>query len=760
MEAMHTWRSGEGWDSPIWPSANDGLADITHWHYHEASGLLESKEDAQNKNTQYTYFQGGRLHTRTWARNAASLVTTYSYDPNTGELTGIDYSDTTPDIGFTYNRTGQRSTVTDAVGSRSFTYNTALQPETETLTGLINRTLTRTYETAGVVGRNTGFNTNSSYAATYGFDSTGRFNGVSWNVGTHSDSVTYVRMPDSHLLHTTTFASGALVTNSYEPHRNLKIGVKNQYGAATISQYDYLYDKIGRRKTATMTGDVFDNPALLPAPDELLMIYTGTTISATYTTNDLNQYNAVDTNDAVVNPLYDEDGGLTDDGTFTYTWNGENRLIEATPKIPAVGDEKLEFLYDYMGRRVRKITSAWDGTAWQPADAALFVYDGWNLIEELDGEGDTTASYVHGLDLSQSLQGAGGIGGILARIDHGASKSHIYFYDANGNVGQLLDSSDGSVAAAYEYAPFGGLTSAMGSYAEVNPFRFSSKYSDDVAGLYYYGYRYYSLVLGRWLNRDSIGENGGVNLYGFVGNEPLNAFDLFGLYEVYLTFDDGPDYGTDDILNNLKAEKVKASFYVNLTRIHDKKRWGAGRTNWNRNQLARIRNEGHLLANHSYSHEYWYDEPKRMVSDMALNVQVAQEGLGDLYSDSFEQYGRLPGSNTWRTEDISRDVMTRNNSTKDTADLLSSSGYKLHGWDIEWKMSGKGGYGLVQSPQKMADEIMTALKGGKTEKSCKIILLAHDRQFKSSNGNDNKLKRMIQILKLDDPVFISLLLTV
>jgi hypothetical protein len=223
-----------------------------------------------------------------------------------------------------------------------------------------------------------------------------------------------------------------------------------------------------------MTGDVFEGLALPPAPDELLLLDTGTTTSIGYAANDLNQYSSVDTNAAVGSPLYDEDGGLTDDGAFTYVWNGENRLITVTPKTPAVGDKKLEFLYDYMGRRVRKNTSAWDGSTWQPSDTALFVYDGWNLIEELNSAGTVTASYVHGLDLSQSLQGAGGIGGILSRIDHGANKSHIYFYDANGNVGQLVDAADGSVAAAYEYAPFGGLISAMGSYADINPFRFSS----------------------------------------------------------------------------------------------------------------------------------------------------------------------------------------------------------------------------------------------------------------------------------------------
>ncbi|WP_339132906.1 MAG: RHS repeat-associated core domain-containing protein [Candidatus Electrothrix sp. GW3-4] len=528
MDAMHTWRSGEGWDSPTWPSANDGLADITRWHYHEASGLLESKEDAQNKSTQYTYLEGGRLHTRTWARTPA-ITTTYSYDPNTGELTGIDYSDTTPDIGFTYNRTGQRSTVTDAVGTRTFAYNSALQPDSESITGLINRTLTRSYETTGVPGRNTGFSTDSSYAVTYGYDSTGRFGGVSWNVGTHSDTVQYGYEPNSHLLKSATFGSGASTGYSYETHRNLKTSVLNTYNTTTISQYDYTHDNIGRRKTMTTSGDAFS--VSLPVPPDQKLINTGTYTSVDYTANDLNQYTSVETNGAAASPAYDNDGGLTDDGTFTYSWNEENRLITITPKTPAVGDEKLEFLYDYMGRRARKITTAWDGSTWQADETRFFVYDGWNLIEELDGAGAVTASYVYGLDLSQSLQGAGGIGGILARIDHGADKVHVYLYDANGNVGQLLDSSDGSVAAAYEYAPFGGLTSAMGSYAETNPFRFSSKYADGVTGLYYYGYRYYSPELGRWLSRDPIGEDGGLNLYGFVGNDGINGWDYLGLEE-------------------------------------------------------------------------------------------------------------------------------------------------------------------------------------------------------------------------------------
>ncbi|WLE97272.1 MAG: RHS repeat-associated core domain-containing protein [Candidatus Electrothrix communis] len=105
----------------------------------------------------------------------------------------------------------------------------------------------------------------------------------------------------------------------------------------------------------------------------------------------------------------------------------------------------------------------------------------------------------------------------------------------------MIDIADGSVAAAYEYAPFGGLTSAMGTYAATNPFRFSSKYADDVTGLYYYGYRYYSPELGRWLSRDPIGEDGGLNLYGFVKNDSVNIIDLFGMDAVMILWQSNDD---------------------------------------------------------------------------------------------------------------------------------------------------------------------------------------------------------------------------
>ncbi|WP_222427694.1 phospholipase effector Tle1 domain-containing protein [Desulfobotulus alkaliphilus] len=245
-----------------------------------------------------------------------------------------------------------------------------------------------------------------------------------------------------------------------------------------------------------------------------------------YSTNPLNQYTAVT---GLASITHDEDGNFKEMGDRVFVWNAENRLIRTEPKAAAAGDSRTEYAYDYMGRRVQKISYLFDGTDWVKGEERLFVYQGWNLVEEirLAGGKEESRYFVWGLDLSQSLQGAGGVGGLLAMVEEGGS--HLYAYDANGNVGQVVKASDGSLAAAYEYDPFGRLTASSGGMADVNPFRFSTKYFDGESGFYYYGYRYYAVELGRWASRDPIEEEGGINLYGFVGNDGLNWVDRLGL---------------------------------------------------------------------------------------------------------------------------------------------------------------------------------------------------------------------------------------
>ncbi|MEI6786797.1 MAG: RHS repeat-associated core domain-containing protein, partial [Verrucomicrobiota bacterium] len=126
-------------------------------------------------------------------------------------------------------------------------------------------------------------------------------------------------------------------------------------------------------------------------------------------------------------------------------------------------------------------------------------------------------------------QGAGGVGGLLATTYKGTQTTNCFAaYDGNGNVVALVNGADASIAAQYEYAPFGELLRATGPMAKSNPFRFSTKYQDDETDLLYYGYRFEKD--GRWVSRDPIGENGGINLYGFVANDPLDYMDTDGRF--------------------------------------------------------------------------------------------------------------------------------------------------------------------------------------------------------------------------------------
>ncbi|NNG00201.1 MAG: RHS repeat protein [Desulfobacteraceae bacterium] len=376
MIEMHTYRTTAAFSGATFPETIMG--DITRWHYDPATALLTAKEYSDGSQTAYTYETGGGLHTRTWARTdgVSPLVTTYTYDPDTGELLGIDYSDTTPDITFTYDRLGRQTTITDALGNRTFAYNNTLQLESETLTGLYTETLTRSYDTITVPGRITGLTLGAGYTVGYDFDFTGRLDEVDWNAGTQTGTAEYTRVHDTDLLQSVTRTGGLQTTYSYEPKRNLKTVVEHTRDVQIISSYTYQYDKLYRRSSLITTGTAFDTAQPPALPEQQI----------TYTTNALNQYDQV-TTDTVPAPLtYDADGNLTeittDSITRTYTYNAENRLIVVAPKTPADGDKKVLFTYDYMGRRVQKQTQTFTAGVWTDTAVKHFVYDGWNVIHE------------------------------------------------------------------------------------------------------------------------------------------------------------------------------------------------------------------------------------------------------------------------------------------------------------------------------------------------------------------------------------------
>ncbi len=156
-----------------------------------------------------------------------------------------------------------------------------------------------------------------------------------------------------------------------------------------------------------------------------------------------------------------------------------------------------------------------------------FVYNGWNLVAILNGSDVLQKHYTWGLDISGSEQGAGGVGGLLAVYD--TSSSYFAYYDGNGNVTAYTDGASSAVAS-YFYSPFGAMTEKSGLKKDDFNFKFSTKFFDNLSNLYYYGFRYYSPRFARWINRDPIGEQGGINLYGMVGNDAVNKWDYLGKY--------------------------------------------------------------------------------------------------------------------------------------------------------------------------------------------------------------------------------------
>ena len=249
----------------------------------------------------------------------------------------------------------------------------------------------------------------------------------------------------------------------------------------------------------------------------------------TYSANSLNQYTSLCASASLRlnNCTCDLDGNMTQFADWSYSYNAANRF----KTLSTNGVLVLTNFYDAKSRRVRKVTAEASTT---------FFYDDWNLIEERVAHTNGTTSairYFWGKDLSGTLQGAGGVGGLLyLTVSNSNSQLELYIpcYDNNGNVTRYLD-ANGNTVAQYTYDAFGNIISKSGPLADFFRHRFSTKYFDVETGLYYYGYRFYHPVLMRWLNRDPIGEEGGLNLYAFCENLAIRRWDYLGQHWEFST---------------------------------------------------------------------------------------------------------------------------------------------------------------------------------------------------------------------------------
>jgi RHS repeat-associated protein len=210
------------------------------------------------------------------------------------------------------------------------------------------------------------------------------------------------------------------------------------------------------------------------------------------------------------NYTYDVDGNLLSDGRWTYAWDGENRLLSMTSFSGAPSGSKLQlaFAYDYMGRRIQRIVYTNNGS-YVGQYTNKYAYDGWNCLAILTPSLSLSNSFLWGSDLSRSLQGAGGVGGLLKVTYYGAATTNCFVaYDGNGNVSALINAADGTTLANYEYGPFGEVIRATGPMARLNPFTFQTEFYDWETDKYYCKNRFYDAGPGRFLSRDPISEIG------------------------------------------------------------------------------------------------------------------------------------------------------------------------------------------------------------------------------------------------------------
>jgi RHS repeat-associated protein len=291
--------------------------------------------------------------------------------------------------------------------------------------------------------------------------------------------------------------------------------------------YGYDTNEFGQLISAVGSGGQSpENLGYLYDPAANLNKRTNNGVVTTFVVNNLNQLTNVD----IVTYSYDWNGNLTSTSDYrSYSYDDENQLTRAEQ----YQQWRTDFVYDGRGRLRVRAEYVWLGSGWYPNGETRYLYDGRLVIQERNGSNTPTVSYTRGVDLSGSFQGGGGIGGLLAR-SHGYSSGswsyhNFYHADGNGNITYMVNASQTRVAE-YRYDPYGRSLYTYDSLPSGgNRYRFSSKELVISGNLYYYGYRFYDPNLQRWLNRDPMAEQSGLNLYGFVANNPINYVDTLGL---------------------------------------------------------------------------------------------------------------------------------------------------------------------------------------------------------------------------------------
>jgi len=216
-----------------------------------------------------------------------------------------------------------------------------------------------------------------------------------------------------------------------------------------------------------------------------------------------------------------------------------------------------------------------------------------------------------------------------------------------------------------------------------------------------------------------------------IAASSVNAVKRLPLKYIYLTFDDGPLLGSENIDSVTLAERLKINVFLIGEHVEKSKLLYNYYQLYEENPFIDSYNHSFTHANNKY--ELFYSNPQNVLADIAKN---------ESYLQLHYKIVRLPGRNIWRIGGRKRDDGVSGSAA---ADLLEKNGYKLYGWDLEWRHDSKTAK-PIQSVDEMVKEIEYSLDANTSFTPGHVVILLHDEMFQKK-WEESELKQLIDKLR-------------